>query len=275
MTDETYKNRLRKNIEKSLECKEKAEVEIRDLKVSLGSLKGDNFLSEIYRAEVDYEVNGIAKTTSIIAKCMLEKGESSKVAEEFEVYEKEREMYAKILPKMSELTKVKISPECYHVATDDAAFFMEDLTNSGFQTADRIIGLDLNHSKIVVEKLAKFHAASMVLLAKDHNVFVKFKEGLFKRKYSSNFMKEFLDSSILHLLDVVREWEGFENIVRKIESIVGHMDDRILKCVTQPTAVKVLNHGDCWTNNVMFKYDDATSTPKDAVFVKTFLFNLF
>lgn len=37
---------------------------------------------------------------------------------------------------------------------------MEDIGVDGFRTADRILGLDMRHIELVVEKLAIYHAAS-------------------------------------------------------------------------------------------------------------------
>lgn len=39
----------------------------------------------------------------------------------------------------------------------------EDLKSLGYLMADREIGLDEDHCKIVLEKLGRFHAASMIL----------------------------------------------------------------------------------------------------------------
>lgn len=37
---------------------------------------------------------------------------------------------------------------------------MRDLSVDGFRTVDRMMGLDMKHVELVVEKLAKYHAAS-------------------------------------------------------------------------------------------------------------------
>lgn len=39
---------------------------------------------------------------------------------------------------------------------------MEDVSLDGFRTADRLHGLDMKHVELILEKLAKFHAASAV-----------------------------------------------------------------------------------------------------------------
>lgn len=37
---------------------------------------------------------------------------------------------------------------------------MEDISVDGYKTADRTAGLDMEHVKLVLDKLAKYHAAS-------------------------------------------------------------------------------------------------------------------
>lgn len=39
---------------------------------------------------------------------------------------------------------------------------MEDISVDGYRTADRTLGLDMEHVQLVIEKLAKYHAASAV-----------------------------------------------------------------------------------------------------------------
>lgn len=45
-----------------------------------------------------------------------------------------------------------------------AVLVMDDLMTKGYRLADRIIGLDLAHSELVMKSLAKFHATSLVYL---------------------------------------------------------------------------------------------------------------
>lgn len=253
-------------LEEALKRKENQDVEICDFEISKGSNKGDNYLSDIFRVDVNYKVNGGAKNCSVIAKCMLKGEETQKILEEYNLFEKEREVYSKILPKMREVTGIKFGPDFYYSTDDESVFFMENLTNDGYCLGDRINGLDLNHCKLIIERMAKFHAASMVLSEQNPEIYKNFKDGIFKET-DSGFMMDFVNCSFQLLVEVVKEWEGFEDILRKIEKIAENMNDRAKKCAYQPTDIKVLNHGDCWTNNAMFKYPADSQVPAEIAFV--------
>lgn len=43
---------------------------------------------------------------------------------------------------------------------------LQDMKAFGYSAADRVIGLDEGHLEVVLKKIAKFHAASMIVLSK-------------------------------------------------------------------------------------------------------------
>lgn len=53
---------------------------------------------------------------------------------------------------------------CYDVSDEKSYLVFEDLTPAGYATVDRRIGLDVKHFEKVVEKLAKWHAVTAVLV---------------------------------------------------------------------------------------------------------------
>lgn len=50
--------------------------------------------------------------------------------------------------------------------TDPILMVLEDLAPFGYRMADRMAGLDMDHTLMAVRSLAKFHAASVVLCEK-------------------------------------------------------------------------------------------------------------
>lgn len=266
-------NRLNKSVLKQvLTKKENHDVEIFDFKVSMGSRKGDNYMSDIYRINVDYKLNGEAKNCSLIAKCLFLEGDSIPVMEEYDSLGKEKQILSEILPKMNEFIGEKLGPDCYHATDEEVVFFMEDLKSLGFDVAERVKGLDLIHSKLFIEKLAKFHAASMILAEKQPQVFENFPEGLLKKSYKATFMADFIESSFKLFMEVSRNWKGCETIVRKIEKVVDNIQKKLIEVVYQPSKFNVLNHGDCWINNAMFQYEDDSRNPIDVLFVSILIF---
>lgn len=58
-------------------------------------------------------------------------------------------------------------PRCF-VGTREPGdlIIMEDLTGRGFKSANRMVGLDPDHTRLTIEKLASLHAASAVFIDK-------------------------------------------------------------------------------------------------------------
>ena len=66
-------------------------------------------------------------------------------------------------------------------------------------------------------------------------------------------------------IEEVVTWEGFEYYARKLEQVRKNLIKNALRAFDCDDGdLHVLNHGDLWTNNLMFKYDEAEN-PIDAV----------
>lgn len=128
-------------------------------------------------------------------------------------------------------------------------------------------GLDLEHSKILIERLGKFHATLMKIGDTNPTIFEIFNRGLFYRTEEKNFMIQMFEASVKLLMEVVKEWTGYEKIVEKLGKLAESLEERIVECVEKKSDFPVLAHGDLWTNNVMYRYLSDSKTPNDIVFV--------
>lgn len=148
----------------------------------LSTANGENFCSEIYQVEVCYELNGNTEQKSFIIKLMI--------PEIAEIGSNEQVMFETVLPAMENLLKVKKEGEmenklyakCLisHRNKRDEYYVLENLNSLGYFCADRIKGLNLGHAEVVMRKIARFHAASMMFNKK---VSYLKKNNLFYLKY--------------------------------------------------------------------------------------------
>jgi hypothetical protein len=268
MSTENFPTSLNKELfEKALENKFKHSVNIISLEISAGSKKGDNYTSDIYRVKISYESQGRQNDAFLIVKYIIDREEVRKVLLENLIIKKEKEMYEKVLPRINQVLGEKCSADCYYIVDDPPAFILEDLKAVGFDVADRQKGLDLEHCKVLLKKLGKFHAASIILNEKEPGIFKIFNEGIFRESANDDYVMEMFESAVERVTEIARKWNEFGDIVKKLENIRKNLKEKIYRCVKQPSDFPVLVHGDVWTNNFMFQYKNGVQSPNDVRFV--------
>lgn len=157
-------------LEKSLQNGFKtSKITIIDYEINAGSSAGDNYCSDIYRAKVIYTKDGKAKNEiSLIIKAMPFVESRSPTLDKLEVFDKEVKMYMDIIPKISKLLGGEfMCARCFYSIKQPVQLIVfEDLKSLGYQMADRQSGIDEKHCRLVLSKLGRFHAASIVLAEK-------------------------------------------------------------------------------------------------------------
>jgi Ecdysteroid kinase-like family len=241
--------------------------------IQLATKPGDNFTSEIYRATVEYTFDGATQTISLVVKNMASLSGRDALLESLHVYERETTMYCHTLPAMSKLLhdKVALAAKCYH-ATDEPCKLLvfEDLQDSKFQMAAKGHGLDFDHCRMVLEKIGKFHATSMVVAQQQPDAMKIFNFGVFNPQQRNADLENFFVQGFATLADGVDHWSGFETIAKKLRRIQPDLLTWIYSYLDDDdTGFKVLNHGDLWMNNILFRYEGnaETSSPTDVIFV--------
>lgn len=145
----------------------------------------------------------------------------------------------------------------------------EDLTLRGYCTESPISGLNFEQCRIALEKLAFFHAATAVLLEKNAEAFQAYSKGTFDPSHGAN-LKYFTDV----VGEFAKEAESLgvdSKIADKLKALTPKVLAKATQCYQKnPKEFNVLNHGDFWTNNILFKYEKGQLV--DALFVSKFKF---
>ncbi|XP_055371363.1 uncharacterized protein LOC129605555 [Condylostylus longicornis] len=254
------KDFFKKSIENGLKI---SNVIINELDISAGFSGGENYCSQIFRACIKYNHNNKSNNISLIIKYMDLSGEKI-FLEELEVYQREKKMYFEVIPELEKILggNVKLSPKCFYAVNEPVTTIVfEDMSQQGYEVSDRINGLDEIHIKILLEKIAKFHAASMILAEKDPNLMKSFHRGMFHSMDCLAKDTVFI-GNLDYLADTVdKKWSDFDAIANKIRNIKKKFYDVALKTVElKESTIAVLNHGDLWVNNMMFKKCNNTVT---------------
>lgn len=226
---------------------------------------GENYTSIMIRVIVDILLkDGSEEKVSYILKTMLEADSGADVVDSMGLFPKERMMYEVHIPQFVKLYKeagldVELAPKCLHVASnnDCITLVFEDLRRQKFQNVDRLKGFDLPHMRRVLQKLAELHAASAV--AREIN-------GPFDPLYCMSMYSEAsrpLFESLgemrqVQFLKAMRTWDldDIEKYISAIGSPTDFFNGALKVNQVDENEFNVLNHGDCWANNIMFNYKE-------------------
>ncbi|XP_058064959.1 uncharacterized protein LOC131214641, partial [Anopheles bellator] len=184
---------------------------------------------------------------------------------------RETQMYTDYIPAFEKLyrdrgVQVQFAPSCLKSCQGipEDLLVLDDLTNSGNRMADRRVGLDLKHTELALDLLAKFHAASAVYVDHGHTFTEEFVgpkpvEGF--RKMCKDIFQPILDD----LIQGMASWNLEPEYYADLQELARHMLDELAPMMAPcDDQFNVLIHGDLWTNNMLFKYDTNSSIPSAA-----------
>lgn len=274
--DETYLENVLRDYEKD------NEIKVVEFTSRSAVPKGGNYVGLLLRVIVTYTRSGENRSRSLVVKTALLSEETAKVLEGFGVLEKEMLMYTNVLPLYTTLLAAhgdtdQLFPVTIHTDPTTQTIIMEDLKERGYQTADRQRGLDMNHVRIAIRKLSKLHACSMVLEHEKRINLKSFQRGQIGK--TGGVWNDWYRIMVNAMVDEVKTWgDEWASYVGKLERLRTAFIDQASDMFDDiDTFPKVLIHGDYWTNNMMFRYDE-NGNPIDSVVVsfsyKTF-FELF
>lgn len=244
---------------------ESSNIRIRSFQARPGVAVGNNYGSEILRVKVTY-TRGESSTEeeqSLIMKAPVQTTVTEFMKEIFGITE--FNFYYKYMPRVREISKVQFAPESFFSPLD-CVVVLEDLKTSGFVMADRHEQLDLDHCKRYFAVSGKLHAVGVTLLKKYPELpkmFPGAHETLQKSEEKSKVMWRSVVvglSCLVHSVEAMN-LEEYRTYIDLIKELIK-CDGEKFKALTinsmrlQDDHFKSLIHGDCWTTNMMFKYDD-------------------
>lgn len=175
-------------------------IKVSDLSIVSISGNGENYCSNMFKIEIKYELSG----KNLIENVVIKTEPSNEMISMMELFPKETEMYESVIPAFEKLyedagEKVQFAPKCIETGTEPIKYLLlEDLTKQNFRCEDRRAGLDMQHTKAILEKLAKFHAASAVYYEKNGPYSELFDEGMFSEK-SREIMTDMMTKGLGHM----------------------------------------------------------------------------
>lgn len=138
---------------------------------------------------------------------------------------------------------------------EQAAIILENLKLSGYDTGDRIYGLDKKHTEFAIESLAKLHALAIALKMKKPQLYERIAAEVFldvSNEITEKCVKDMFgkSKSDLESMEEIRPY--LDRVNKTIE--YGLEANKNLKKPEEPWATFV--HSDFWVNNMMFRHDE-------------------
>uniref|UniRef100_A0A1Y9IV82 CHK domain-containing protein n=1 Tax=Anopheles minimus TaxID=112268 RepID=A0A1Y9IV82_9DIPT len=234
--------------------------------INFATKKGDNYASEMYRVSLHYDI-GVSVRQNIILKVMPSGELQQQVMQENNIYQREIMIYGRIINKIYQhLRSIGdvsiISPLCLATATTPKQMLVfEDACEQGFKMVDRRYGLDLDHARLVMVKLAKLHACSRIVYEEDAALFELTMEGCISDDPKKQTFLPYYRRCVQQVMRLVAEWNmkdgRWDLILRKLEKL----QDKIIPygCDVyrrRDDCFNVLNHNDLWINNMLFSFGE-------------------
>ncbi|XP_065221387.1 uncharacterized protein LOC135846308 [Planococcus citri] len=212
---------------------------------------GNNSSSELSRLTVEYQKKGKTFKKSFILK-IPSAHPMYDIGTQWKMYEKEYPMYTEVLEEMYKLDGEHIGAKLYY--TDDKhSLVMKDLSSSGYKMVDRIKQLDFHQCYTVLKSLAKFHALSVKL--DQHS---KISPAIKRPAWPGDAvlegqLKMHLNYSCVEFAKIIDpEFGLYEKVLRMKDDLCDRIREEV---ISDQFKFKVLNHGDCWLGNMLFKFD--------------------
>ncbi|CAH0550374.1 unnamed protein product [Brassicogethes aeneus] len=238
-----------------------------EIKVKNDSGKCEGFASVIVPVDLICDNEAVLELIVKIAP-----GEELRKTIPFEkVFEREVFVYKHVLPAFRQLEvnnrvvgdkTFTNYAKCYKTSLEnlEEVLIIENLS-SEYKLWKKNVPLDDNHIKLVLQNYAKLHALSFVLKNENPALFDTFKSNsedvymdIIKKCGTAGIIRNLI-SRVLKSESVRKDLKTFEKLTKFQSEVIDVMSDLIN--IQASGDYGVVGHGDNWTNNMLFKYENS------------------
>ncbi|XP_046431324.1 uncharacterized protein LOC124185047 isoform X2 [Neodiprion fabricii] len=250
-------------------------IEVSDISVRPATAKGDNYMSDMYRIAVEFSRGQgdqrNEEERSLILKLLPQDEFRERMLNETGFFAVELSMMSDTLPRISEIlakfSKTKLSARCLYVQYEKPTHvFLDDLAPAGFRMAVRQEGLDMDHCLLALRNLGLFHAGSVAFGEQDPTALARYKRGMLHKDNPAETGTAF-NTCMKSLAEESAKWPELNpRIPEKLLKLSEYTYEKGCEAaLVREDDFTVLNHGDFWVNNMMFRYDERQE-PVDQIF---------
>ncbi|KAH8363318.1 hypothetical protein KR084_008215 [Drosophila pseudotakahashii] len=238
--------------------------------------KGENYLTIVLRIQIEMQLKVSDDSTEDISYILKIPLVPEDQENDFhDMFEAETDMYNYLIPELEDLyaKNTSISPKFkpLHLKFPGTEIksdyiLLEDLRKKGYRNADRSKGLEQFEVEAALKKLAQWHAASAKRVVELGDYEQGIRESYFTAEHQK-MLDEFNINFCMPFLECMQKYNLDPGQLVLISDYTSKLTDLNIEFgKNDPMELSVLNHGDFWCNNFMFKYKDSSEV-EDVCFV--------
>ncbi|XP_022909654.2 uncharacterized protein [Onthophagus taurus] len=243
-----------------------------EISVSRGSQDGDGYVSKTYAISIK---NDFGKDIKLFVKYLPDDMMLKWKTAFIEAFYTEYNFYAEIYPAFNEFENSKNIKEPFnnvpkHFNTkmrngETPPIVLENLRSLGYTLRDRKKPIDDAHLILPIKAFAKYHAVNYAMKDQQSETYKKLTSG--PRDILGNYFLEFgmydmIEKCVKQLtdsFDPILDKEIMEHCTNLDQKLVNYMKN----IFREYDEYFIIAQGDCWSNNMMFLYQEETGLPID------------
>lgn len=233
---------------------------------------GDSYLSEVFRLTLEDDTtkkeDGSPLTVKAVVKSIPKNVGRRKTFRSADFFRNEINFYNVVLSEFMKFQKGKTLKNAFEECSKCLAAYsdgendfiaMEDLSQFGFGSASRQEGVGLAECILCMQKIGRFHALSLAMKDQQPDKFhllVKHVEDTYYAEKHKAWYKNFQQVQIGIARDAVAQEYGGTELEAKVNKFFDcDLYDKMVYLTHTRNQNSVINHGDCWMPNFLFRYD--------------------
>ncbi|CAH0550362.1 unnamed protein product [Brassicogethes aeneus] len=238
-----------------------------DIDIHAGNKKGDGFLGELLFLDVIEKKTD--KVLSLVFKKAFQQANLRDKMPIRQTFINEIYFYEDVYPELNKLqsdgnitNKFTNIAKCFYSTLEPCKEYivMENLKAKGFEVFDKTKLLSMEHIELIFKTYGRFHGISFALSKKNPEKFQEIDEkcvNVFNIFGTEDHFKTAMLTMAKSVYDKLIPGED-DKLIKSLEKYLDKGHDYYLEGINYKGKYNTINHGDCWSNNMMFKYDNGT-----------------
>lgn len=237
-----------------------------EIETKPGAIKGDNYLSVINTADITgIDQRGEKKSLHLIIKTAIKNDSLRETVPIVEVFKREIFFYEKLFPTFLDFQEkcgvknlFRSVPKFYYSSLEykRETLVLENLKTVGYSMWDRQKPMPESHLKLIMREYGRLHAISFAMKAKNSEIYKELVDNL--PELFTDQVEMWLESMKNGLSICIKYFDEEKDaeIIKRLEKYLEGLKDLMMKMMVNVVddVYSVILHGDCWCNNLLFKY---------------------